>query len=169
LPCCVVLLELGGGIRREDTAEGWLAEGVSRIVLGTVAVEAPELVAALCARHGEAIVVSLDARAGRIAVDGWRKDTPVDVVELAHRMVEMGVRRLIHTDIERDGTLSEPQLDSIARLLAEVKVPVVAAGGISTVEHLGLLEKLGVEGAIIGRALYTGDIDLGEAVMRFGG
>ena len=157
-------MELGGGIRREDIAEGLLQKGVSRIILGTVAIEKPELVARLCQRFGQAIVVGLDARDGKIAIHGWQKDTVVDVLQLSREMVELGVRRFVYTDIKKDGTLTEPNFDAVERLIAEVDVPVIASGGISKVEHLQRLKELGVEGAIIGKALYTGDIDLQEAI-----
>ncbi|MDY7019555.1 MAG: 1-(5-phosphoribosyl)-5-[(5-phosphoribosylamino)methylideneamino]imidazole-4-carboxamide isomerase [Chloroflexota bacterium] len=159
-----LLVELGGGIREEQTAEKLLQKGVKRIILGTVAIENPELVKKLCQRFGEAIVVGLDARDGKIAVHGWRKDTAVDVLQLSQEMEKAGVQRLIYTDIKRDGTLTEPNFDVVGRLAAEVGVPIIASGGISKLEHLQRLEKLGVEGAIIGKALYTGDIDLHEAI-----
>ncbi|MBN2187186.1 MAG: 1-(5-phosphoribosyl)-5-[(5-phosphoribosylamino)methylideneamino]imidazole-4-carboxamide isomerase [Dehalococcoidia bacterium] len=164
-----LLLELGGGIRQEDTVESLLQKKISRVILGTVAVEHPELVKKLCQRFGEAIVVSLDAREGKIAIHGWQKDTIMDALELGREMVEAGVRRFIYTDIKRDGTLSEPNFSMVSRLVTEVKVPIIVAGGISKLEHLQRLKELGVEGVIIGKALYTGDIDLEEAIIKFGG
>lgn len=159
-----LLVELGGGIRREDIAEKLLQEGVSRMILGTLAIEKPELVKKLCRRFGEAIVVGLDARDGKIAIHGWQKDTVVDALQLSREMVELGVRRFVYTDIKRDGTLSEPNFDAVERLIAVVNVPIIASGGISKVEHLQKLKELGVEGAIIGKALYTEDINLKEAI-----
>ncbi|MDH5364141.1 MAG: 1-(5-phosphoribosyl)-5-[(5-phosphoribosylamino)methylideneamino]imidazole-4-carboxamide isomerase [Dehalococcoidia bacterium] len=159
-----LLLELGGGIREEAVAEEVLHKGVRRIILGTVAIENPRLVGKLCQRFGEAIIVGLDARGGRIAIHGWQKDTVIDVLQLGREMVELGVRRFIYTDIKRDGTLTEPNFDMVARLIAEVDVPIIASGGICKLEHLQRLKELGAEGAIIGRALYTGDIDLQEAI-----
>ncbi len=159
-----LLVELGGGIRREDIAEKLLRKGISRIILGTVAIEKPELVARLCQRFGEAIVVGLDARDGKIAIHGWQKDTAVDALQLSREMVELGARRFVYTDIKRDGTLTEPNFDAVERLIAAVNVPIIASGGISKVEHLQKLKELGVEGAIIGKALYTGDINLKEAI-----
>ena len=161
-------IELGGGIRREDVAEKLLRQGVSRLVLGTAAVEDRELVRKLCQRFGEAVAVSLDVRDGKIAVHGWQKDTVVEVLQLSHEMVRAGVRRLIYTDIKRDGTLTEPDFDMIKRLITKIDVPVVVAGGISRLEHLRRIKELGAEGAIIGKALYTGDINLGEAIVQFG-
>jgi phosphoribosylformimino-5-aminoimidazole carboxamide ribotide isomerase len=163
-----MLIELGGGIRQEKVAEKLLRQGISRIILGTAAIENRELVKKLCQQFGEAIAVSLDARDGKIAIHGWQKDTVVEVLQLSREMVAAGVRRFIYTDIKRDGTLTEPNFDIIGRLLTEVSVPVIVAGGVSKLEHLRRLKELGVEGAIIGKALYTGDIDLGEAIINFG-
>jgi phosphoribosylformimino-5-aminoimidazole carboxamide ribotide isomerase len=163
-----MLIELGGGIRQEEVAERLLRQGVSRIILGTAAIENRKLVKKLCQRFGEAIAVSLDARDGKIAIHGWQKDTVFEVLQLSREMVDAGVRRFIYTDIKKDGTLTEPSFDMIGRLLAEVTVPFIVAGGISRLEHLQRLKELGVEGAIIGKALYTGDIDLGEAIINFG-
>ena len=163
-----LLIELGGGIRQKEVAQKLLRQGVSRIILGTPAIENRELVKKLCRQFGEAIAVSLDARDGRIAIHGWQKNTVVEVLELSREMVDAGASRLIYTDIKRDGTLTEPNFDMIGRLLAQAKVPVVVAGGVSKLADLQRLKELGAEGAIIGKALYTGDIDLGEAIIKFG-
>jgi phosphoribosylformimino-5-aminoimidazole carboxamide ribotide isomerase len=163
-----LLIELGGGIRQEEMAKKLLHQGISRIILGTAAIENRELVNKLCQQFGEAIAVSLDARDGKIAIHGWQKDTVFEVLQLSREMVDAGVRRLIYTDIKKDGTLTEPNFDMIGRLLTEANVPIIAAGGISKLEHLRRLKELGVEGAIIGKALYTGDINLGEAIINFG-
>ena len=163
-----MLIELGGGIRQEEVAEKLLRQGISRIILGSAAIENRELVKKLCQQFGEAIAVSLDARDGKIAIHGWQKNTVVEVLQLSREMVDAGVRRFIYTDIKRDGTLTEPNFDMINRLLTETKVPVIVAGGVSKMKHLRRLKELGVEGAIIGKALYTGDIDLGEAIINFG-
>ncbi len=162
-----LLIELGGGVRQEEVAENLLQQGVSRIVLGTAAIENRELIKKLCQQFGEAIAVSLDARDGKIAIHGWQKNTVVEVIKLSREMVDAGVRRFIYTDIKRDGTLTEPNFDMIDTLLAEANVPVIVAGGISRLEHLRRLRELGAEGAVIGKALYTGDINLGEAITRF--
>ena len=161
-----LLVELGGGIRQESVAEELLHKGVSRIILGTSAIENPRLVEKLCQRFSEAIVVGLDARDAKIAIHGWHKDTAIDVLELSREMVELGVSRFIYTDIKRDGTLTEPNFNMVGRLVAEVNVHIIASGGISSLEHLRRLKELGVEGAIIGKALYTGDIDLEEAIAE---
>ena len=161
-------VELGGGIRQEQIAEELLHKGIRRVILGTVAIEDPGLVGKLCRRFGEAIVVGIDAREGKIAIRGWQKDTVVDVLQLSRDMVNSGVRRFIYTDIKKDGTLTEPSFDMTSSLLASAKVPIIASGGISRLDHLQRLKQLGVEGAIIGSALYTGDIDLIEAIIKFG-
>ena len=163
-----LLIELGGGIRQEKVAEQLLRDGVNRIVLGSAAVENRELVKKLCRQFGEAVAVSLDARDDKIAIRGWQKDTVVEVLQLSREMVDAGVRRFIYTDIRRDGTLTEPNFDMIKKLLGEVNVPVIVAGGISRLEHLRRIKELGAEGAIIGKALYTGDMNLGEAIINFG-
>jgi phosphoribosylformimino-5-aminoimidazole carboxamide ribotide isomerase len=131
-------------------------------------VENRKLVKKLCQQFGEAVAISLDARDGKIAIRGWQKNTVLEVFQLSREMVDAGVRRFIYTDIKSDGTLTEPNFDMIARLLTEANIPVVVAGGISRLEHLQRLKQLGAEGAIIGKALYTGDIDLGEAIIKFG-
>jgi len=163
-----LLIELGGGIRQKEVAEKLLHQGVSRIILGTAAIENRALVKGLCQQFGEAIAVSLDARDGKIVINGWRKNTVFEVLQLSQDMVDAGVRRLIYTDIKRDGTLTEPNFDMINRLLVETTVPIIVAGGVCRLEHLQRLKELGVEGAIIGKALYAGDIDLGEAIVNFG-
>jgi len=163
-----LLVEFGGGVRQVSVVEELLRKGVKRVILGTAAIENPAMVKKLCRRFGEAIAVSLDAREGKVSTHGWRKDTAVDALELAKEMVENGVSRFIFTDIKRDGTLTEPNFEMVERLVRGVNVPLVAAGGVSRLEHLERLKKLGVEGVVIGKALYTGDIDLTEAIALAG-
>jgi phosphoribosylformimino-5-aminoimidazole carboxamide ribotide isomerase len=158
-------VQLGGGIRDESTVAKLLDIGVDRLILGTVAVENQELVKRLCRKYGEAIIVGIDARDGYVATHGWVKGTKTKALELALRMVALGVRRIIYTDIKRDGTLTEPGFRAIAEMVKGVKLPIIAAGGISKLSHLKKLAELGVEGAIVGKALYTGDIKLGEALV----
>ncbi len=138
------------------------------MILGTAAIENRDLVNKLCRRFGEAIAVSLDARDGKIAVRGWQKNTVFEVLQLSREMVDAGVKRFIYTDIERDGTLTGPNFHMIKRLVAETNVAVIVAGGISRIEHLRRIKGLGAEGAIIGKAVYTGDINLGEAIINYG-
>lgn len=157
-------VQLGGGIRDEATVGRLLGIGIGRVILGTVAVEQPELVKRLCYKFGEAIVVGIDARDGCVATHGWQRGTKVTALELGQRMADVGVKRLIYTDIKRDGTLTEPNFEAVADLVDAVNLAVIAAGGISALSHLKKLEELGVEGAIVGKALYTGDLDLREAL-----
>ena len=157
-------VQLGGGIRDEATVSKLLTIGIERVILGTVAVEKPEMVEKLCQKYGEAIVVGIDARDGRVATHGWQKGTEVTALELGRMMADFGARRLIYTDIKRDGTLTEPGFEAIAEMVKGVNLPIIAAGGISALSHLKKLKELGVEGAIVGKALYTGDIKLKEAL-----
>jgi phosphoribosylformimino-5-aminoimidazole carboxamide ribotide isomerase len=164
----LVPTQAGGGIRRLETIEELLKTGVERIILGTAAVEDPELVKAACRKFRESVIVSLDAREGRVATHGWRQDTELRTIELARSLLKLGVERFIYTDIGRDGTLTEPNSEAIFELVTAIKVPIIAAGGISSLNHLKMLKQLGVEGAIVGKALYTGDINLKQALATIG-
>lgn len=157
-------VQLGGGIRDQATVDRLLNTGIDRVILGTVVVENPELVKTLCRRYGKAIVVGIDARDGYVATRGWVQRTEIKALELGLQMRDLGVRRIIYTDIKRDGTLTGPGFEDIAEMVKGVQLPVIAAGGISKLNHLKKLKKLGVEGAILGKALYTGDINLKEAL-----
>jgi len=156
--------QLGGGIRDMETVEACLKAGVERVILGTAAVEDPQLVADACRRYGEAVAVSIDARNGFIATRGWRLDTPVKATELVGDLAKRGLKRIIYTDISRDGTLTEPNFSQIHEITGQSRLRIIASGGVTKLNHLLLLKKMEVEGAIIGRALYTGDIKLKEAL-----
>jgi len=156
--------QLGGGIRRLETVEQMLKAGIERVILGTAALEDPQLVEQACRKYRESIIISIDARQGFVASRGWRRDTGRKAVELAQFMVGVGVRRFIYTDIDRDGTLTEPNFSATAELINSIKAPVIAAGGISSINHLKMLKSLGAEGAIVGKALYTEDINLKQAI-----
>lgn len=156
--------QLGGGIRDLETIKQLLKAGIERIILGTSAVEDPELVQQACRSFRESIIVSVDAHEGDIATHGWREKTGLKVAEFIESMIGLGVRRFIYTDISRDGTLTEPNFSAIFELVDTFKLPIIAAGGISSLNHIKMLQRLGVEGAIIGKALYTGDIDLKQAL-----
>ncbi len=161
----LVPTQLGGGIRRLETVEQLLKAGIERIILGTAAVEDPKLIEEACRNFSESIIVSIDAREGYVAIHGWRQDTELEAVEFTKSMVQLGVKRFIYTDINRDGTLTEPNFTAIFELVNAIRLPVIAAGGISSLTHLKILKQLGVEGAIIGKALYTGDINLKQALV----
>jgi phosphoribosylformimino-5-aminoimidazole carboxamide ribotide isomerase len=158
--------QTGGGIRRLDTIEQLLKAGIDRIILGTAAVEDPALVKEACRNFSESIIVGIDTWEGLVAIHGWQQRTELRALEFARSMVELGVKRFIYTDISRDGTLTEPNLTAIAELVNTIRLPILAAGGISSLTHLALLERLGVEGAIVGKALYTGNINLKEALAK---
>ena len=164
----IIPVQVGGGIRHLETIEELLQAGVDRVVLGTPAVEAPLLVRDACRSYGESIVVCVDTRKGRVAINAWQSDTAMEAGELAEALLALGVKRLIRTDIGCDGTLSGPNLKAISDTVDACGLPVIAAGGTSSLEELGLIYQTGVEGVIVGRALYTGDIDLKEALARFG-
>ena len=156
--------QLGGGIRHLDTIEELLKAGIERVILGTAAVENPELVKQACQKFRESVIVGIDAREGYVATHGWLQETELEVLMFVKSMVRLGVRRFIYTDISRDGTLTEPNFTAIAELIDVVRLPIIASGGVSTINHLSMLQKLGAEGAIVGKALYTGDIDLKRAL-----
>jgi phosphoribosylformimino-5-aminoimidazole carboxamide ribotide isomerase len=141
-----------------------LKAGIERIILGTVAVEDPGLIEQACHKFRESIIVSIDAREGYISTHGWRQETGLRAVEFAQSMVKLGVMRFIYTDIDRDGTLTEPNFAATAELINTIRAPIIAAGGISSLNHLRMLKSLGAEAAIVGRALYTGDINLKQAL-----
>ena len=156
--------QLGGGIRRLETVEQMLKAGVERIVLSTVAVEDPKMVEEACRSFSERIIVGVDARGGHIAIRGWQQQTELGVIEFVRSMIKRGVKRFIYTDISRDGTLTEPDFTTVAELVNTIRLPIIAAGGISSLSHLKLLKQLGVEATIVGKALYTGDINLKQAI-----
>ncbi|GAB4444008.1 MAG: 1-(5-phosphoribosyl)-5-[(5-phosphoribosylamino) methylideneamino]imidazole-4-carboxamide isomerase [Chloroflexi bacterium OHK40] len=159
-----VPVQLGGGLRREEDVAAALALGVERVILGTAAVEQAELVARLAARFGEQLAVGVDARNGQVATAGWTETADVRAVDLVRHMAAVGVRRVIYTDISRDGTLTEPNFAALAELVRPEGPAVIASGGIAAVEHLLRLKSLGAEAAIIGKALYTGAITLPAAL-----
>ncbi len=157
-------IQVGGGLRRIEAIEQALELGVARVILGTAAIDDQDLIKEACRRFGNRVIVSIDARDGYVATHGWQESTAVTAIELAEMMASFGVERFIYTDISRDGTLTEPNYDSVHELSVKTRLPIIVAGGISSLEHLKRLAKLGVEGAIVGRALYTGDIDLKAAL-----
>jgi phosphoribosylformimino-5-aminoimidazole carboxamide ribotide isomerase len=157
-------VQVGGGIRQMEMIEQYVKAGIKRVVLGTAAVENPKLVGEACLAFGDAIVLGVDARDGFVAVRGWQDKTAVSAADLIQKMEALGARRFIYTDIARDGTLTEPNFQAIAELMAKTRSPIIASGGVTSIDHLRRLSQLGVEGAIIGRALYTGDIRLDKAL-----
>jgi phosphoribosylformimino-5-aminoimidazole carboxamide ribotide isomerase len=166
-----VQIQVGGGLRTEASVRQLLDLGVDRVILGTVAVEQPELVQNLCQKYPAQIVVGIDARAGKVATKGWLETSEVSAVDLAKRMADMGAAAIIYTDIHRDGTLTGPNLDALRELASAIDIPVIASGGVSSLRDLLdllSLTTLGVTGAIIGRALYTKEVDLTAAIRAVG-
>ncbi|MGB9886195.1 MAG: 1-(5-phosphoribosyl)-5-[(5-phosphoribosylamino)methylideneamino]imidazole-4-carboxamide isomerase [Moorellales bacterium] len=165
-------VELGGGIRTWEEVEGAIALGVKRVILGTAAVTQPELVRRACAVFGEAVAVSLDAKEGRVAVAGWETTAGASVLDLAISLREWGLARIIYTDVRRDGTLTGPNLEATRAVARASGLKVIAAGGVSSLEDIRALkelEPLGVEGVIVGQALYTGALDLKAALALAAG
>ena len=158
-------VQVGGGIRSLGTAESLLSAGADRVVIGTAAVEDPSLVGNLCREHGsDSVVVAVDARDGQVAIKGWTQQSTVSAFDLAEQMYDLGVRRLLYTDISRDGTMTEPNFDANAALVRETGMAVLASGGVTVLEHLRRLAGTGAEGVIVGRALYDGAFTLPEAI-----
>jgi phosphoribosylformimino-5-aminoimidazole carboxamide ribotide isomerase len=159
-------VELGGGLRSLETVESALALAVARVVIGTAAYQDPELLRALGKRFPGKIVVSIDARGGKVAVKGWKETTAMDAVELARRSEQEGASRIIYTDISRDGTKEGVNIDETRKIARAVSIPIIASGGVATLADIAALlplEKEGVEGVIVGRALYAGAFRLKEA------
>jgi phosphoribosylformimino-5-aminoimidazole carboxamide ribotide isomerase len=160
-------VQVGGGIRDVAAIERLLSRGVSRVILGTVAYRQPEIVAAACQRFPGRITVGIDARAGKVAVQGWTEATELEAVELARRCASMGVNEIVYTDITRDGTSQGVNLDATLALARAVTLPIIASGGVASlqdIERLLPLETEGIAGVIVGRALYTGAVKLAEAI-----
>lgn len=160
-------VQLGGGIRNQQAVEQLLELGVARVIVGSVAVRQPELVRTLCREYGEKIVVGIDARDGVVAVEGWGKSGDIKAEELACRMADVGVARIIYTDISRDGTLSGVNVENTSQLAMTAQIPVIASGGVrdlSDIEAVKAAEANGVEGVIVGKAIYTGTLELRRAI-----
>ncbi len=166
-----VPVQVGGGVRDRTQAETLLALGVTQVILGTVAIEEPQLVTQLCQAYPGQILVGIDARDGRVATRGWLETSQIQAIELAKQVSDSGVAAIIYTDIHRDGTLQGPNLPALRNLAAAVSIPVIASGGVSSVTDLLsllALEPSGISGVIVGRALYTEDVSLREAIQAVG-
>ncbi len=160
-------VQLGGGIRDREDIERWLDLGVARVVLGTLAIKEPHTVTDAAIDFPGRIAVGIDTRGGKVATEGWLTSTEVTALELARVFEDEGVAVFIHTDIDRDGVMAGPNVESTAELAEAVRVPVIASGGVSSLDDLAVLkakEASGIGGVIVGRALYDGGLDLGEAL-----
>lgn len=162
-----VPIEVGGGIRTMEAAERYLENGVERVIIGTSALSNPDFVKKAVEKYGDRIAVGIDAKDGMVAVNGWEEVSSVSALDLAKKMEELGVAYIIYTDIATDGMLKGPNKEAMAEMVQAVpKVNIIASGGVTTIEDVEALIETGVEGAIIGKALYTDKIDLAEAVEK---
>ena len=162
-------VQAGGGARSLESIAALFDAGVSRVVIGTAAVEDEAFVAEALRRHGDAIVIGVDARDGMAATQGWERQEPVVAVDLIERMRTLGAARFVYTDIARDGALTGPNVEALRGALdAAAPAPVIASGGVATADHVAALAATGAEGVIIGRALYTGDLTLADALAAAG-
>lgn len=165
-------VQVGGGIRDLDTIKLLIDLGLNRVILGTAAINQPDMVHQAVEQYGEKIVLGIDARDGKVAVQGWAVESNMMVLDLALKMKDMGVTRVIFTDIRRDGTMKGPNLEATGELARATGLKVIASGGVSTLEDLIKIKALegdGVEGAIMGKALYAGAVDFKEALAVAGG
>ena len=160
------VVELGGGIRSMQDVETVLALGVSRVIIGSAAVRHPEFVAEAVKQYGDKIVVGIDAKSETVRTDGWLDDSGENYIAFAERMESYGVKNIIFTDIDKDGMLAGPNFDQLAALRASVSCEIIASGGVSTLEDIAALKKLGIDGAIAGKAVYTGTLDLAKAIKE---
>jgi phosphoribosylformimino-5-aminoimidazole carboxamide ribotide isomerase len=157
-------LQLGGGIRSIEMIEIILCKGIQRVILGTSAVRDPELVKKAVGAFGNSLAVAIDAKDGMVAIEGWAKTSEFTAIGFAKKMEELGAKTIIYTDISRDGMLTGPNLKAMEDMVKAVGIDVIASGGVTNIQDIKNLKEIGVSGAIVGKALYTGDIDLKEAI-----
>lgn len=159
-----VPVQTGGGIRTMEDIEERLNCGVSRVIIGTKAVSDSEFVKRAVDKYGERIVIGIDAKDGKVAIEGWEKTSDFTAVEFAAKMTAIGVKTIVYTDIATDGTLKGPNVKAMEEMASAVNADIIASGGVGSIEHIKALVPAGVEGVIVGRALYTGSVSLSEAV-----
>lgn len=159
-----VPVQTGGGIRTIEDIEAKLACGIRRVIIGTKAVSSPEFIKEAVEKYGDKIVIGIDAKDGYVAVEGWEKCSEFTAVEFAKQMAELGVKTIVYTDIATDGTLKGPNLAAMEEMAKSVDSDIIASGGVGSLEHIKSLVPTGVEGVIVGRALYTGNVDLKKAI-----
>ena len=165
-------IELGGGIREMKTLDTWLEKGVRRVVLGTAALKDPKFVTSACRKYPDRIAVGLDAKNGKVAIEGWTRVSEISAIELAKQFENSGVAAIIYTDIERDGVMSGLNIEATLELARSISIPVIASGGLSSLNNLKEIKIHGknlIEGVISGRAIYDGTIDLAEAAALLRG
>ena len=159
-----VPVQTGGGIRTMEDIENKLACGISRVIIGTKAVRDADFVKRAVDKYGDKIVIGIDAKNSMVAIEGWEEVSEFKAVDFAKKMEHIGVKTIVYTDIATDGTLQGPNLDAMAEMAKETNLDVIASGGVGSLEHIKTLVPTGVEGVIVGRALYTGNVDLAEAI-----
>lgn len=159
-------VQMGGGIRNMGTIERALEAGISRVILGTSAVKDPNLVKEALGKYPGSIVIGIDARDEMVAIEGWEKLSTFTAVEFAKRMVDLGAGCIIYTDISTDGMMKGPNLSAMEKMAGATGIDIIASGGVSSLSDILALKETGVAGAIIGKALYTGSLDLAEAIVR---
>lgn len=157
-------IQLGGGIRSIEMMEIILCKGIQRVILGTSAVKDPELVKKAVQTFGSSLAVAIDAKDGLVAIEGWAKTSEFTAIGFAKKMEDLGAKIIIYTDISRDGMLKGPNLKAMEDMAKAVNIDVIASGGVTSIQDIKNLKEIGVSGAIVGKALYTGDIDLQEAI-----
>ncbi|MDE3060648.1 MAG: 1-(5-phosphoribosyl)-5-[(5-phosphoribosylamino)methylideneamino]imidazole-4-carboxamide isomerase [Pseudomonadota bacterium] len=165
-------VQLGGGIRNIDMIDTWLTAGISRVILGTVALKNPVLVKEACRLFPGQIAVGIDAKGGKVAVNGWAEVSNMLAMDLAKKFEDIGIGAIIYTDISRDGAMQGPNVEETVKLAEAITTPVIASGGISSIEDIWRYkeaETSGIEGCILGRALYEGAINVGEALKLVSG
>lgn len=159
-----VPVQTGGGIRTMEDIEAKLQCGINRVIIGTKAVSDSEFIKRTVNKYGEKIVIGIDAKDGMVAVEGWEKTSDFTAVEFAKKMTDIGVKTIVYTDIATDGTLAGPNVAAMTEMVKSVNADIIASGGVGNIEHIKSLIPTGVEGVIVGRALYTGNVDLKEAI-----
>lgn len=159
-----IKLQLGGGVRNLGTVAAWLEVGIERLVLGTAAVKDPEFVFEACKQFPGKIAVSIDAREDKVAVNGWAEQSATSVQDLVLKFEDAGIAALIYTDIIKDGMMQGPNIEAIKKLGSITKIPIIASGGVSSMDDINAIKELGIEGVICGRSVYEGKIDVAEAV-----
>ncbi len=164
-----VPLQLGGGIRSREAAEKAFSIGISRLILGTMAVQAPEKARALVEEHGDSILIGIDARKGTVAVKGWQESSAISVLELAAEVEGWGIKEVVYTDIDRDGTLKGPDFEGLKAIIDHTDLQVIVSGGVSSLNDLIALKPFGerIKGVIIGKALYSNQLTLADAMAIF--
>lgn len=160
-----VPVQTGGGIRTMEDIEAKLSCGIERVIIGTKAVSDSEFVKRAVDKYGSRIVIGIDAKDGMVAIEGWEKTSDFTAVEFAKKMVSIGVQTIVYTDIATDGTLLGPNIQAMAEMSKAVKADIIASGGVGSLEHIKSLVPTGVEGVIVGKALYTNKVNLTEAIM----